>query len=521
MRDVLDGSDHAQLCLLMVNLLRLCSRCPQRAPRALGAVLLCAAGIVLSASAAAQSSRAEGIWNGGASDEPVLRVRQYAPGFWVIRQGKRSNPEAPFMYLIAGRDSALLLDTGAAPTDSSALPLVPLVDSLLATVRAGPMMPLLVLHSHGHSDHRHLDAAFSVRAKTTVVAADTTALRTHFGITRWPDAIGAFDLGERQLQLIPTPGHQSAHVMVYDARTRALLSGDMLYPGLLTVRDLAAFRASAERVARFAARHQIRHILGAHVEMSRALGRMYPLGTVSQPDEHTLALPGAAIGWLSDAIRDGGDFVREVARDDFKLGRVQLPSADRASTHGMLMFGSARVYLSHLPMSRTPHDYQLVFEAGLPASVLTQYRRDVAAHPGELYSLEPAAQWVLPNTITRDTVFPAHLYRGHFERGGVRIAADVPVTVREVVMFRRFEPPDAAQPSSWFAVGHATERFLIHRIAGRGDMDQVVQLCGGARAGRDGARVAVPVGAVLRVGSRTPVGRVCHVVYTEREDLAH
>ncbi len=487
----------------------------------------CAIGLLLSVAwvplppAAAQAPRAAGVWNGGAPGEPTLRVRRYAPGFWIIRQSKRSNPEAPFMYLIAGRDSALLLDTGAAPAEGTALPLVAVVDSLLTTVGAGRVWPLVVLHSHGHSDHRHLDAEFAARPRTHVVPADTAALMTRLGFSDWPNAEPArLDLGARLLAVIPTPGHQPAHLMVYDATTQALLSGDMLYPGLLTVRDLSAFRASAERIERFAATHPVREVLGAHVEMTATAERMYPLGTVEQPDEHALALPGAAIGWLAEATRDAGDFVRELARDDFILGRVQAASTDPLSTHGMLVFGRTRVFLSHLPMSRTPHDYQLVFEAGLPAEALAQYRADAAANRDLIYTLEPASRWVLPNTITRDTTFLAHLYRGHFERGGVRIAANVTVTVREVVMFRRFAPGDSVRPPAWFGVGSGRERFLVHRVAGLGDVDQVVRLCSSGASGREGRPVVVDTEVPVGIGTRTPVGRVCRVLYTEHGDLA-
>ncbi|WP_443018746.1 hypothetical protein [Sphingomonas sp. 7/4-4] len=47
--------------------------------------------------------------------------------------------------------------------------------------------------------------------------------------------------------------------MVYDARTQLLFSGDMLYPGRLYVpRDkFGEFRASADRLAAFAATHPI------------------------------------------------------------------------------------------------------------------------------------------------------------------------------------------------------------------------------------------------------------------------
>jgi glyoxylase-like metal-dependent hydrolase (beta-lactamase superfamily II) len=469
----------------------------------------------------AQVTGAAGVWNGGAADEPVLRIRRHAPGFWIIRQGKRSNAEAPFMYLIAGRDSALLLDTGAKPTDGRAVPLVRVVDSLLATLDAHRVWPVLVLHSHGHGDHRALDTALTARPQTHVIPADTAALVAQLGLTAWPDAPAvSIELGRRTVLVLPTPGHQAAHIMLYDARTRVLLSGDMLYPGLLTVRDLPAFRASVARLERFAAAHPIRLVLGAHVEMSREPRRMYPLGSVAQPAEHALALAPTSVHRLAVATRNAGDFIADVPGDDFILGRVQPASTDLASTHGMLLFGRERVFLSHLPMSRAPHDYQLVFEAQLPEDVLRQYRSDVAAHPNEPYTLEPASQWVLPRTIRTDSVFRAHVYRGHFERGGVRIASDVAVTVRQVVMFRKLEPTDIPQPGAWFTVGSAAEQFLIHRIAGRGDVDEVLTLCPGARLVPDGTAIVLAPDGEKRVGSRTPLGAICRVVYAERGDLA-
>jgi glyoxylase-like metal-dependent hydrolase (beta-lactamase superfamily II) len=447
-------------------------------------------------------------WNAGGANELALTVRQYAQGFWIIRQGKRSSSEAPFMYLIAGRDSALLLDTGAAPERGGDIPLVSVVDSLLRTVDAARMWPLVVLHSHGHADHRYYDPQFVARARTHLIAADTNALVAQLRFTHWPDeSPAAIQLGNRQLLVIATPGHQSAHVMVYDATTAALLSGDMLYPGLLTVRDLPAFRASTARLRQFRRTHPIRHILGAHVEMTNVGGVMYPLGTIAQPSEHALALPGSALDSLHAAVGLAGDFQREVVHDHFILGRVQPPVTDRPATHGMLLFGLSRPFLSHLSMSRSPHNYQLVFEAELFPDDLRAYRADAAAHPHEIYTVEPVTEWVLPNTIRRDTTVVAHLYRGHFERGGVKIASNISVRVRQLVTFRRFDATDRPSMSRWFAVGDPHDRYLVHHVSGGGDVDQVVRLCTTTRGLRDGTQVRV--------------GRVCRVVFTERGDLAH
>ncbi len=53
------------------------------------------------------------------------------------------------------------------------------------------------------------------------------------------------------------PGHEDSHVAAYDPRTRSLLTGDTLYPGLLTVQDWPAYRRSAARLARFAEEHEV------------------------------------------------------------------------------------------------------------------------------------------------------------------------------------------------------------------------------------------------------------------------
>jgi glyoxylase-like metal-dependent hydrolase (beta-lactamase superfamily II) len=91
--------------------------------------------------------------------------------------------------------------------------------------------------------------------------------------------------------------------MIYDARTRLIFSGDMLYPGRLYVpRDrFDVFRASAVRLAGFARTHPVRALLGAHIEMTRTPGQDYPMEASAHPAEHGLALPPSAIGELERA----------------------------------------------------------------------------------------------------------------------------------------------------------------------------------------------------------------------------
>ncbi|MEH6416159.1 MBL fold metallo-hydrolase [Pseudomonas sp. CGJS7] len=501
--------------------------------RCLRTILLTTLTLTLIAAAAPASAARRDLperWIHGAADEAPLQVQQAAPGFWVLRQSKASNFEAPFIYLLAGDERALLLDTGAEPANGAQLPLRTTVDRLLAQwqrERGLKSLPLVVAHSHGHRDHVHGDGQFRDRDDTRIVGRQAAEVAAFFGLDRWPEGQAQFDLGGRPLTVLPLPGHEPAHIAIYDARTASLLSGDSLYPGLLTVRDWRAYRASAQRLAEFAATHPVDNVLGAHIEMSATPGRLYPLGAAFQPDEHALALSARHLAQWREQVENLGDFVAARAGDDFAFARIAQPQefADSPNTHGMLVVGVDAVYLSHLPMFHRPHNYQLIFEARLPEQALQTYRADAARYPGEYYTLAPTEQWVLPETIKPDASFKADLYRGHFERGGVPIVRDIQVGVRELVHFRRFEPGRTAQPTHWIGFGRASERFLAHRLEGPPDVDQIVQVRTTTPAApenqalRSAAPTAAPGGA-LQVGDRVGEATVLRAIYTEYGDVA-
>jgi glyoxylase-like metal-dependent hydrolase (beta-lactamase superfamily II) len=256
----------------------------------------------------------------GQSCSQQLQVHEAGPGVYILRQNKCSNFEAPFMYLILGEKRALLLDTGAEPAAGTTLPLVDTVDRLIRSWEAhrqGRAVSLLVAHSHNHRDHRHLDDEFKARPNTTVIGTSVDAVKAAFGFTHWPDDEVSIDLGERMLSVLPLPGHEDSHLAFYDHRSGALFSGDSLYPGLLTVRDWAAYRQSIARLLAFAQRYPVSAIAGAHIEMSRAPGKMYPLGSPFQPEEHALFLRTRQLQELYDALTAQGDKPARLERGDF------------------------------------------------------------------------------------------------------------------------------------------------------------------------------------------------------------
>lgn len=256
------------------------------------------------ANAAAMPSLFAERWIDGTNGvEPGTQVQALDRDTFVIRQSVNTNFEAPFLYLIFGRDKVLLIDSGAEGGR-----IRPTVDRLIADWLAAnhrTAIPLIVAHSHNHGDHIAGDAAFRDRPDTTVVRLKPAEVMGFFGIASWPEGIGRFDLGQRMLSILPTPGHQSAAIMVYDPRLQILLSGDTLYPGRLyvPVNFLADNRASIDRLAAFAATHKIRAVLGAHIEMTRTPGRDYPHEAATHPDEHPLELPASSIGELQAGLK--------------------------------------------------------------------------------------------------------------------------------------------------------------------------------------------------------------------------
>jgi glyoxylase-like metal-dependent hydrolase (beta-lactamase superfamily II) len=264
-----------------------------------------------------ESGRVAANWYAGGRDcanAPQFRVQPYNDDFIILRQAACTNYEKPFLYLIFGRDRALLLDTGAGHVDVAAR-----VDSLIGdwlrrSHRAS--ISLVVAHSHAHGDHVAGDSQFVHRPNTVLVGRDTAAVRAFFGIRRWPSDSGSIDLGGRVLDILPIPGHQPASIAVYDRRTGILLTGDTFYPGRLYVRDTAAFANSIDRLMNFVARHPVTHMLGAHVENTRTAFKDYPVGTVDQPDEHGLDLGRTQLVQLDSVVRSmRGHVTRTVLRD--------------------------------------------------------------------------------------------------------------------------------------------------------------------------------------------------------------
>lgn len=252
---------------------------------------------------------------------PEWQVHEYNSNLYILRQSPCTDFEKPFIYLFFGQEKALLMDTGSQNGNLAPALLLTVKNWLARNHRTS--IPLIVMHSHSHSDHTAGDEEVQNIKDPTMpvifVAADIEATKRFYGIKHWPTNIGQVDLGGRVIDVVPIPGHDVVSVALYDRNTAILLGGDSIYPGRLYVRDFDAFRASTERMISFTEGKPVAHILGNHIEQTSTPFLDYPVGTIYQPNEHELALSRGSLLELEDALVSMHETPKRMALRDFSV----------------------------------------------------------------------------------------------------------------------------------------------------------------------------------------------------------
>jgi hypothetical protein len=155
--------------------------------------------------------------------------------------------------------------------------------------------------------------------------------------------------------------------------------------------------------------------------------------------------------------------------------------------HRMMIVGEKSIFLSHLPMFMSPHNFQVILEATFTnkgSSVQEIYTRDRQSHPQtKMYTLDPQEDFKLTTLFTPDpparNTFRATVFRGHVEKGGQAIAGltNIEVNVKRVILasalVRGAEKPEKL---SYTLFGKGTELFLAHLITAPPDFDQILSV---------------------------------------------
>jgi len=168
--------------------------------------------------------------------DPWFRVDKLRDGVWRISEGDIDN-----MYLVAGRDSAMLIDTGLG------------IANLRDFIKTVTPLPLIVVNTHAHLDHSggsyqfprvyaHPDDFDMIRffgkkqfRKYTVSSLqvdlpDSLKFPVYdslYNVNLLPVRDGQiFDLGDRKIEVIHTPGHTAGSICLLDHKDGVLYSGD-------------------------------------------------------------------------------------------------------------------------------------------------------------------------------------------------------------------------------------------------------------------------------------------------------
>lgn len=275
-------------------------------------VSVCCVLLLFVSSAAAQLTPGsmEVRWDEGAADcskvsLPPLRVHAYNQQTFILRQNLCSTFEAPFLYLLIGSTKALLIDTGDV-ADPQKMPLAKTVLDLLPSAGSGKL-PLLVVHSHRHLDHRAGDGQFQNLPNVQVVGYELERVKEFYHSAQWPNGVAQIDLGDRVVDVIPSPGHNETEVSFYDRQTGLFFSGDFLIPGRLLIDDTPAELATTQRVADFVRDRPVSFVLGGHIEKN-AGGELLPWESQYHPNEHVLQLTKEDLLALPAAVRNFNGF---------------------------------------------------------------------------------------------------------------------------------------------------------------------------------------------------------------------
>ena len=213
--------------------------------------------------------------------DPWFEVYKVAPNTFAIYEPHQF--EEVISYLIAGKDSAILFDTGMGISD---------IHKLVTQLTP---RPIIVLNSHTHNDHVggnwQFDTIYAMDTDFTRQNAkgssddaqdeltpgqicgelpkgfDAKSYRTKpWTVTKYVQDGDVLDLGGRDIQIIATPGHAPDSICLLDSAAGLLFTGDTYYPAPIWLyrpeTDLAAYESSVLRLRLHV--QNVKLVLGSH-----------------------------------------------------------------------------------------------------------------------------------------------------------------------------------------------------------------------------------------------------------------
>ena len=206
-------------------------------------------------------------------DEKNSWFKTYEVGENVYAIAEPYNFQEIISYLIIGKEKALLFDTGMG------------MDSISNVVKQLTNLPIVVLNSHNHYDHiggnhefknilsmgvdyaierskngidhngmKHEVADNAFCAERLPQLDRSTYTSRPFSISTIINDGHIIDLGDREIEVILSPGHMPDAIAIYDKKNGYLWTGDTFYLGPIwlfdKMTDLAAYENSIDKYAK-------------------------------------------------------------------------------------------------------------------------------------------------------------------------------------------------------------------------------------------------------------------------------
>jgi len=203
------------------------------------------------------------------SSQPWFEVYRIEPGIFVFYEPGQF--EEVISYLVVGKEKAALIDTGLG------------IGNVKKLAEQFTKLPIMVVNTHRHYDHIGQNYMFDevaiLDAPSARQAAENGCSKAEmsrllaegmlskplpddfdpgnyhvppFKVTRWLKDCDIIDLGDRNLEILHTPGHSTDSLCLLDRNARLLWTGDTFYTGAIYVHlpdsDLDAFIRSYERM---------------------------------------------------------------------------------------------------------------------------------------------------------------------------------------------------------------------------------------------------------------------------------
>ncbi len=178
------------------------------------------------------------------------------------------------LYLIEGNDKAILIDAGTNIKD---------LDKIVSSITE---KPVTLIATHVHPDHT--GPSINCFPEIYINPGDTVLVPTYMGdyqgVVKYLQDGEILDLGDRQLDVVYTPGHTPGSSTFIDKNTGYGFSGDSFGTGLLLLTvDFSTFIASCEKICTIMETQKIKYLYPGHYSENNmeTLNKIKDMATLS------------------------------------------------------------------------------------------------------------------------------------------------------------------------------------------------------------------------------------------------